>query len=287
MTYSKQRLREVTALKREAVRRIQSDIDEIDASPSRKYIQEFNREFHDFDSVCEPAEVFEQAQESNLIWVGDYHALTRSQTYAMKFVRDLAAQKKNNVAVAVEPVFGRNQQVLDEWMAGKISEQEFLDRIHYYEEWGCEWEGYKAIFTAARELRIPVYGVDCHPRNDMRSIGRRDLGVARRIARLMETNPERTLIVIFGESHLAGNHAEFSRERESPRENCSSFKTSMRCTGNFRNPDMVKGEPFVCATGATACSMRHQLRNTNRSGNTSTSVSRKIHPEIGHCSRTR
>src|SRR5437667_2663978 len=50
---------------------------------------------------------------------------------------------KNNIAVAVEPVFARNQEVLTRWMAGKISEQEFLDRIHYREEWGCDWEGYK------------------------------------------------------------------------------------------------------------------------------------------------
>src|SRR5260370_23127104 len=37
-------------------------------------------------------------------------------------------------------------------------------------------------------------------------MSRRDLGVARRIARLMEENPERTLVVIFGESPLASNH---------------------------------------------------------------------------------
>src|SRR5439155_17601628 len=36
--------------------------------------------------------------------------------------------------------------------------------------------------------------------------GRRDLGVARRIARLMQENPTQTLIVVFGESHLASNH---------------------------------------------------------------------------------
>jgi hypothetical protein len=91
-------------------------------------------------------------------------------------------------------------------MSGNISEQEFLERIHYHEEWGCEWTGYKAIFETARELGIRVYGVDCHPRNDMRSIGRRDLGVARRIVRLMQTDPAQTLVVVFGESHLATNH---------------------------------------------------------------------------------
>src|SRR5437762_7909620 len=205
MTYSKQRLREVTALKREAVRRIQMEIGEIHASPSRKYIQEFNEEFRSFQSACEPGEILRAAGEANLIWVGDYHALPASQSSVVELLKELA-QHKENVALAVELVFARSQRDLDRWMSGKVSEQEFLDRIRYYEGWGCDWAGYKAIFDTARQLRIPVYGVDCHPRNDMRSIGRRDLGVARRIVRLMEKNPGQTLIVLFGESHLATNH---------------------------------------------------------------------------------
>ncbi len=205
MTYSKQRLKEVTALKRQAVRRIQRDICQMDGSPSRKYIQEFNREFQSFRSVCAPEDIHREAEHAGLVWIGDYHALLRSQFYAAEFLRSLAANHKR-VAVAVEPVFARNQRILDLWMKGRISEQEFLERTNYQEEWGCEWEGYKAIFAAARDLDIPVYGVDCHPRNDMRSIGRRDLGVARRIVRLIERDPGSTLVVIFGESHLATNH---------------------------------------------------------------------------------
>ncbi|PYR89607.1 MAG: hypothetical protein DMG19_06990, partial [Acidobacteria bacterium] len=89
MTYSRQRLKEVTALKREAVRRIQNDIGEIGASPSQKYIQEFTGEFQTFESVVAPAEILEAARRANLIWIGDYHALTRSQTYASEFLREL------------------------------------------------------------------------------------------------------------------------------------------------------------------------------------------------------
>jgi hypothetical protein len=113
---------------------------------------------------------------------------------------------KGHVALAVEPIFARNQEILDLWMLGEMSEHEFLERIRYHEEWGCEWTGYKAIFDTARELGVPVFGVDSHPRNDMRSIGRRDLAVARRIARLIEKDPSQTLVVVFGESHLATHH---------------------------------------------------------------------------------
>src|SRR5215813_12863229 len=205
MTYSKQRLREVAELQREAVRRIQTDIGEIHPSPNRKYIDEFSQEFDDFVSVRDPKDLVREALESNLVWIGDYHALQKSQMFVVEMLKDIA-EHKDNLALAVEPIFARSQETLDRWMSGKISEQEFLERIRYYEEWGCEWSGYKAIFETAGELRIPVYGVDCHPRNDMRSIGRRDLGVARRIVRLSQKDPTQTLIVVFGESHLAPNH---------------------------------------------------------------------------------
>ncbi len=167
MTYSKQRLREVIALKRAAVRRIQNGIGEFTVSSGGKYIRDFNREFQTFQAICQADVILEEASDANLVWIGDYHALSRGQNYAAQFVRELAGRNLN-LALAVEPVFARSQNVLERWMSGKISEQEFLDGIRYDQEWGCDWNGYKAIFDTARELKIPV--------------------------------------VIFGESHLAANH---------------------------------------------------------------------------------
>src|SRR5262245_38334279 len=144
MTYSKKRLREVTALKRAAVRKIQNEIGEFRASPSRKYIEEFNREFRTFQAISSNEEIIEQARQANLIWIGDYHALSKSQTYAADFIRCLNEDNRR-VLLAVEPVFARSQKILDSWMSGKISEQEFLEAIRYREEWGCDWDGYKSI----------------------------------------------------------------------------------------------------------------------------------------------
>src|SRR5437867_13023107 len=111
MTYSKQRLREITALKRKAVRRIQTDIGEIHSLPSRKYIQEFNQEFPAFESVCEIDEILREVRDANLVWVGDYHALPASQMYVVEMLRGIVHQKQN-VALAVEPVFARSQKTL-------------------------------------------------------------------------------------------------------------------------------------------------------------------------------
>src|SRR5262245_38116753 len=126
MTYSKKRLREVTALKRAAVKKIQSDIGELDASSSRKYIEEFNREFQTFEIVSSTDAILQEASNANLIWISDYHALTKSQKYAAEFVKQLSSDTRP-IVLDVEPVLARSQKLLDRWMPRKISEQEFLD----------------------------------------------------------------------------------------------------------------------------------------------------------------
>src|SRR5262245_29205447 len=120
MTYSKKRLREVTALKRAAVKKIQNDIGKLDASPNRKYIEEFNREFQTFQAVSTADAILQEARSANLVWIGDYHALTKSQTYAADFDRKLSSDNRS-IVLAVEPVFSRSLQILERWTAGKRS----------------------------------------------------------------------------------------------------------------------------------------------------------------------
>src|SRR5205823_635223 len=89
MGYSSKRIKEVAALKHTAVQRIRTDIGQIDTSPSHKYIEEFTLEFSNFQEVCDPESVIKDAAASNLIWIGDYHALSRFQEFASTFLRDL------------------------------------------------------------------------------------------------------------------------------------------------------------------------------------------------------
>ncbi len=205
MGYSQKRIKEVADIKRATVQRIRREIGQFHVSSSHKYIEDFATEFASYADVCDPVDVLNRAAASNLVWIGDYHALSRFQEFASAFVRDLH-KRNSNIALGVECVFARHQKILDNWMAGRISEPAFLEGIHYQDDWGCDWKSYSLLFHTARELGVPIYGVDCHPRYDMRSIGRRDHRTARRIARIIEHDPSRCLVVVFGESHLASKH---------------------------------------------------------------------------------
>jgi hypothetical protein len=206
MSYSKHRLKEVVAFQKRILERIETDLGEFGPSPRLKYIQEFTEEFSTFQSPSSIDEIVAAASEAHVVWLGDYHALSRSREFAADFLKRLVLQKKNQVVLAVEVVFARHQKLLDRWLAGKLTESEFLERIRYSDEWGCDWPSYKKLFDVARELRVPIYAVDCHPRRDLRCIRRRDQGVARRVSKLVQEDPSRTVLVLFGESHLATTH---------------------------------------------------------------------------------
>src|SRR2546425_7463975 len=133
MRYSSKRIREVAGIKHAALERIRTDIDQIDTSPSHKYIDEFTSEFANFQEVSDLSVILHEAASANLVWIGDYHALSRFQEFASGFLHNLYLQNRN-IALGVEPVFARHQKILDGWMAGKLSEQAFLDAIRYDDE---------------------------------------------------------------------------------------------------------------------------------------------------------
>ena len=206
MSYSKHRLKEVVTLQRRILDRIEADLGEFGASTRLKYIQEFTDEFRDYEDVCSVEEILTSARSANVVWIGDYHAFGRSRDFAIDFLRRLAARTNNQISLAVEIVFARHQKILDRWLNGQISESEFLETIRYSDDWDCDWPSYKRLFEAAKEIGIPIHAIDCHPRRDLRSIRRRDQSVARRVANIFQQDESRTIVVLFGESHLASTH---------------------------------------------------------------------------------
>lgn len=60
------------------------------------------------------------------------------------------------MAIGVEYFQQPFQQHVDEYIAGRISEKEFLRASEYYQRWGYDYRLYAPIFRYAREQRIPV-----------------------------------------------------------------------------------------------------------------------------------
>ncbi len=184
---------------------IKREISAIDPHGSRKYIREFTDEFRRFRDISSYDDLIIACFKSDIVYLGDYHALPSSQFFAARLLREVATRSRQ-VILAVEMVYGRNQRVLDRWMAGEIDDDEFKRRIRYDLEWGYDWGAFRRVFDTARDYGLKVFGIDCPPRNGLRYIRKRDRYAASRIVDILEKNPGAKVFVLIGESHLASGH---------------------------------------------------------------------------------
>ena len=140
---------------------------------------------------------------SDVVLIGDYHALPAAQRYAASLIEQRALAGDRPVVLGVETIFARDQHILDEWWRREIDESELRQRIRFDLDWGYDWAPFYELLVAARDHGEGIYGLDCMPRENLRKIGARDRHAAAKVAEIRERHPDAVIFVLFGESHLA------------------------------------------------------------------------------------
>lgn len=188
-----------------ALTEVERTIRSTDTKCRRKYLKDFSDAFQTYQRVLKIHQVEERAAEADLVLVGDYHALPASQRFTASLIERIVASGRSAI-LGVEAIVARDQHILDEWQNREIDTEELRNRIRFESDWGYEWQPFRELLERARLAGVRVYGLDCTPRQDMRSIRARDRHAAVKIAGLRESNPDAVTVVLFGESHLAPNH---------------------------------------------------------------------------------
>src|SRR5688572_14280382 len=242
----------------QAVKLLTTEISGTDKRLRSKYIRDFMKEFTDFEEISTYTQLVAEAREAEIIYVGDYHALDKYQKFHVRLLEDLADRP---LVLAVEMLYGRNQRALDSWMKREIDDDQFRRRVRYVLEWGYNWESYRSVLEAARNHGIPVFAVDFSPRNDLRYINKRDKAIAAKICEIRRRFPARTVMVLFGESHLASNHLPEKIRRQFPAGNAPRDLTVLQnideiywkvCCDGFEEEKVVKLRDRVfCVFNAT------------------------------------
>ena len=193
------------AEQRRLKQRMKREIFGIDKTSRSSYIRDCLSEFSTYEDVCPVSEVLEQAARSDIVFFGDYHPLEESQAWILRLMKELTARGRK-VILAMEMLYVQQQEQLDRWMKGMITEGEFLEQIDYKSEWGFDWESFRRIFESAKDPFIPIFGIDTEPRDHLRYMRRRDRMIANRIKNIRKFFPGYQILVMIGESHLASNH---------------------------------------------------------------------------------
>src|SRR5438105_9825724 len=121
-----------------------------DPNGRRKYLRDFSQDFSSYESVIDYEQLKATIAGSDIVLIGDYHALPAAQRCAAALLEERAQPGDRPVVLGVETIFSRDQHILDEWWRREIDEKELRQRIRYDLDWGYDWTPFYDLLVTAR-----------------------------------------------------------------------------------------------------------------------------------------
>ncbi len=111
---------------------------------------------------------------ARVLYVGETHANKAAHQVQLKVLKAFYEKFGNNIAIGMEMFTRPYQPFLDQWIAGEIDEQKFLEETQWDKEWGYEHSLYKDILDFAREKKIPVIALNA-PKEMVKMVSKKGL----------------------------------------------------------------------------------------------------------------
>ena len=111
------------------------------------------------DQVSSLHQILEQEQDARVVLVGESHTRLDHHQVQLETLKYLY-QKSPNIALGVEWFQKPFQKHLDEFIAGKLSEQEMLHATEYFSRWRYDYRLYQPIMQFARDNKIPIIALN-------------------------------------------------------------------------------------------------------------------------------
>jgi uncharacterized iron-regulated protein len=142
---------------------------------------------------------------SDVVYVGETHTNVHAHRVQLEILRELHRRFPGQVAVGMEMFRVPQQESLDRWTKGELSELQFLKESKWFKNWSSDFGYYRNILEFARDNRIDVVALKT-PRELEQHFGRSVAGGGELspeiAAQLPETGPvdpyqEKSLQAIF------------------------------------------------------------------------------------------
>ncbi len=111
---------------------------------------------------------------ARLVCIGETHDNIHAHRVELLVIRELARRFPGKIAIGMEMFREPQQEALDRWTRGELSELEFLKASKWHENWGSDFRYYRDILDFARENRIDVIALN-PPRDLEREVSRTGL----------------------------------------------------------------------------------------------------------------
>lgn len=104
-------------------------------------------------------ELIDDLTRNQVIYIGEKHTDPAHHDIQVKIIEEIF-KTRPNVAIGLEMIDHTYQAVLDQWSAGKLNPDRFLEKIHWYANWRFDFKLYQNIFFFIKDNNIKVVGLN-------------------------------------------------------------------------------------------------------------------------------
>lgn len=220
-------------------------------SALRTYSKPYQKEFSGRWLKSDTDELYSQISKAEIVYGGDFHGFSQAQRTHLRVLRSLPRGRK--VILALEIFETRHQKILDQFVKGKIGENEFLSRVQWDKNWGFPWAHYRPLIELAKKRSWPVIALNRHfTQKSASTLKSRDRHAAAELVSLILRNPGTLVYTVFGDLHMAGSHL--------PKIVSKNLKREPRSVYIFQNSEKLY---FELARKGLEASV-HLMRRENR-----------------------
>ena len=106
-------------------------------------------------SSLSPQALSEQLVDARLILIAEQHTNREDHRIQLR-VLELLQETGRPLVIGLEMFEVEDQSLLNGWIAGQFTEQEFIEHSDWYGSWGYHWGYYREILLFARAHAIPL-----------------------------------------------------------------------------------------------------------------------------------
>ncbi|MEG4393412.1 ChaN family lipoprotein [Microcoleus sp. BROC3] len=104
-------------------------------------------------------EILQQLVKAKVVYLGETHDSAEDHQAQLKIVREMQRQNRK-IAIAMEMFQRPFQSAIDNYLAGKLTEQQLIEQTEYDRRWRFPWESYAPILRFAKENQLPVLALN-------------------------------------------------------------------------------------------------------------------------------
>jgi len=104
-------------------------------------------------------EILQQLVKAKVVYLGETHDSAEDHQAQLKIVREMQRQNRK-IAIAMEMFQRPFQSAIDNYLAGKLTEEQLVEQTEYDRRWRFPWESYAPILRFAKENQLPVLALN-------------------------------------------------------------------------------------------------------------------------------